>query len=241
MKILISISIFLSLCKLSFSETYLADRIWGKGIIYFTLDADQRYYNIPEDGVLCFDKEKKEVGKIVILDNKPFIVLNNGSKTKIEYNDFENVGYGPAYLRFHDAKDNFAKVIEQTNESEYWISIDTSSKASAYTYLELLKKTQNKEWAIVTGQKCLTVWSKNDSLGCIKNTHINPEDYGVDITFLGEFNSDMAMVFIKIFDFEDYMVLEPDPPAKVIKEYTGWVKLIDNNGFPNIWYYWDYY
>ncbi len=241
MKLLITISIFLTLFKISFSETYLSDRIWGKGIIAFNLGAQQSYYDVPVEGIACFDKEKKEVGKIKILDNQPFIVHSNGSKTKLELKDFERVGYEPAYLRFYDSKNHFAKVLEQTYDLELWISIDSASNASAYTYLDLIKKTQNKEWAIVTGQKCLTVWDNNDSLGCINNTHINPEGYGIDIIFLGEFNKNLAKVSIKIFDFEDYMVLEPAQPARVITEYTGWVKLIDKNGFPNIWYYWDAY
>ena len=217
---------------------------WGLGLIKIDDVSSEGFYNIPETGLEVLDENKKQIGSLIVKDNR--IILKTSSEEKIldAFNDFNHIGYGPAYLKYFSFDGKYASILKHSFDKPAFITIAGNLKE--YEYLELIHQTLNKEWVLYTGNECVEVFDTTDSdgilQGCIKNTHTT-QDYGVDIVYSGEIEGEWMFVKVKEFDFEDYMVMQEDGyiPPKVTKEYSGWVRIVFDHCEPSLWYHWDAY
>jgi hypothetical protein len=119
--------------------------------------------------------------------------------------------------------------------------------ADYYTYWEYLFKqdlpdriTENKKWANIgvnLTKNCLNLRLENnvksDKIKCIPgNDGLIPQTGANHLRIL-EHNGNWAKVEVITLSWE---AEDDDCPSKEFSNGIGWVKAIDEKGFPNIWY-----
>lgn len=216
--------------------------IWGLGLLMFDT-AQTENFEIPLDGLSCFDSLGHQIGRIVESEYQLNFIQNNGSSTEVCWNDLNHYGYGKSYLKYYALSGEHVLVLQNSVDIQVWVSIG-KDYTNAQSYEHLLELKLNDGWLVIPSSECVEVVSEPfdyaTTLGCIKNTH-GTTDYGVDIELTGKKDGSWMEVYVTEFDFEDYMVMNPNPPAKVTNEFRGWIEVVKKDGSPTLWYFKDGY
>ncbi|MEL6988733.1 MAG: hypothetical protein AAGK97_13025 [Bacteroidota bacterium] len=162
-----------------------------------------------------------------------FIILNNGKREKIEYNasGFVWVGYKSHCLQFYGGNNIGYKIL--LNNKQYWLQINA---LDAYGFkciywTEYFQKTDSKFIVVNYNMNLRT----KPSLIAEKITLLKINRYSNNyhqMRMTGSFNGAWAKVEVSFWNDMDHYCSDYKNP---IKKSVGWIKYIDDEGFPNLY------
>ena len=238
--LLLSLFFHLSVQAGEWSTDFLS---WGKGVImpvnswelyseyqqfYFPLEIDIPVYNGPGGAVigtlylpLSNDENGEHEGYYTAAGTKNHIAVNRQDLRRITY---EHNG-----LLFFEEKDGFVRVLHHSLNTQVWIRMKNLEiyDLKAITWMEFMKSNR-------------TSYSPHDRIGM--NLRKSPEVKDNKIaTMRGDLFSIQLTgttqglwAEVKV---EQYDVHPCEGDSKTLNSWTGWIKLLDDSGYPNIWYY----
>ncbi|MBP8083977.1 MAG: hypothetical protein KAZ87_12320 [Spirochaetes bacterium] len=151
----------------------------------------------------------------------------NSKKYPIKIEDYVSVDYDGYCLKYYEIKDNKILILSESVPNGVWISKEelSSFNLEYIDYLSFFKLTDKIYFST-----------------CILNLRTKPNkesqkiltisNHNFKIKLLGNFNNLWAEV--EVMEVDDYML---DPlDQKILRKYHGWTKILDDKGFPNIWF-----
>ena len=217
------------------------DEDWGIGVYY-----------IPEGFVANVYKDT--------LDNKFGTIDQNGlqdfidnklKKNEINYKDIDWVdSYSNILLKAKESQSNrYLNIFWKTNEGGYLIKkADLElNGATFYRYKDLLfdttitlKDRRFFEWANIgvnLNKHCLNLRKEpsieSELIECIYGNYESKFQEGVTHMKIIDYKSVWAKVEVCTYIYQEG---DEDCPSKLKSKRVGWLKAIDQSGFPNIWY-----
>ena len=224
-------------CGIMYPRGY--DEDWGKG-----------GYLIPDNFEISIYKSRDNSEILGTLRKKNgFLTLKDSSKNLIQYDlkDFEWIGqYSVAFLKVYESEGDYIKVLCKSFDSGLYIrKSELNQKMVFFTYYELLfsetlpaqiKKNQSVALGINLNNNCLNLRQEPNINGkkirCILGNDINPKGFS-DIRILNH-KGNWAYVEVIFCEWND--IGDEDDCGIEVNREIGWLKAIDENGFPNIWY-----
>lgn len=188
---------------------------------------------------------------------KSEIIFNNDNKLKIDPHDFVYLGYYSTFLyKVFEVRDTKYKICINSIEGGIWVEFDDLAQIGLAfdTYVSFIGQYKNVAafsnyekvgrhlyMGINLLSSCLYLRSEPSKEGkiitCLTNNlrqESNPGNTHIEIQNV---NDGWAHIIARIYIFDGNDNDNPDGcPSTVIKEYSGFVKIIGKNGIPNIWY-----
>ena len=218
---------------------------WGDGFIWFSLTKKVSVYNQPHGdkvGTLTRDKygalafEKVDSQKVFELTQEDLVWAGHVRAT---------------LLKVYQVKSDFCNVFVQSGGSGLWINIKENDKEIQFltyrTFLltpqkgpgELQELVKNANIGVNLIKTCLNLRKENDInseiIKCIPSNKI--EQSGHTHLKILETSGDWANVEVTVYEYDSENDESGEGCSFRQKEkITGWVKAIDENGFPNIWH-----
>lgn len=236
--------------KTQFSTQMTQLKKWGVGLITYKNRTDKQAYKIlfpPEGNIALYDTPGETLVAFanINLNNENFMPSNisvedmqkhdhyaallikrNNSvhKENIHLNDIEKVADNVYAVKVYDRKNGHLQILANTLQHEAWVSeSDLNKQEFQFTswpdYL-LLNKTAIYVTATNGG---LNVRNTADSNSKLIAT-LKGESYRIALT--GVANGPWFEINLKNYD---------PTCTKILSEGKGWIKAIDDKGFPNIW------
>ncbi|MDX2249743.1 MAG: SH3 domain-containing protein [Bacteroidia bacterium] len=155
---------------------------------------------------------------------------DSNARTLFDLRDGREIAYDAAGLIYYEEKDGFLRVLHHTLQKPAWIKI---SNLHEYHLKPVL-------WMDFILQYGPSLFHPHDSIGL--NLRKSPSTSGEKITsikgdlymvkFTGKREGLWAEVEVTLYDIHP---CEGD--AQEQNKWSGWIKLMDDKGFPNIWFY----
>ncbi|MEZ4773195.1 MAG: hypothetical protein R3D00_08430 [Bacteroidia bacterium] len=159
-----------------------------------------------------------------------FILAGKTQKQFIDERDSREINYDASGLIFFEEKDGFLRILSHTLQKPAWIKIANLRACH-------LKPVRWMDHILQIGS---SLFHPHDTIAL--NLRKSPSPSGEKITsmkgdtyliaFTGNRQGLWAEVEVTLYDIHP---CEGD--AKIQNTWKGWVKLMDDAGFPNIWYY----
>lgn len=224
-----------SLFLLYYSQGLIAQETsfsaWGIGVVMGSFDQE----NIPTDslledlaGLIVFDApDGIPIGKLMGMEG--LHMSCNGKVMEVDPRDFREYTYGVSGLTFFEEKQGYLRMFNHSYLGGIWV------RQSELAYQEWAWET----WMdfLLTGHTLFP-----ESLNIKMNLRVKPEagaqllanlsDDRFCITPTGK--SQGLWAEVKVAQYEEAYCSGND---KVIGNWTGWVKLLDDKGHPNLWFY----
>lgn len=214
---------------------------WGNGLYLLSNNSEIPVYK---------DEKGTPFGKLS-KDNNYFRFWDkNGSRRSLQYGDIEYIGhYSMSFIKVRGSKESkYLQIFWNSFEDGLFIKKTdlTRIKARFFSYKELLYNEEipieieeYRNWASIgvnLNRNCLNLRkgpSTDDGvISCVKS---NKEKGGEFSHFsILETKKDWAKVEVVTYVMSDNAESECDYAEH--SKQVGWIKAIDNNGFPNIWY-----
>lgn len=198
----------------------------------------------PKNGFIIYNSPNgQNVGKLIHqTDNQPngkeyyklyFIPSNSNPARQIEISKFQEVGYEVFAIPYFQRKDGFVRVLDSTED--FWLSED---------------EVKTKGFLIKSWQNFLS--SKvGDLLGFYANEpgltlRKEPNQYSEvvetlkgDLFEISPLNQhDGPWTKVKVKKYKEHPCNSNLKQEEIVEfEMEGWVKIIDDKGLPNVWYY----
>lgn len=227
----------LLICKYSFSDSfpYLPEKSIGFIIKSSDIDNLAMQIHVPRElkipifndinsksnGYLFFPKCKYATKQC--WENYFYI---NDQKYNVSVNDFTSVAYDAYCLKYYSSNNKFIRILDKSIRGGVWICIDDLNRLgySNIDWLTFIKKRGRNYFPVINLNLRAKPSEKSELI--IK---MIPHEYTIDVT--GEYNGLWAQVKVKKIKF-DYDSKE----IKILNQYQGWCKIIDNSGFPNVYF-----
>ena len=185
------------------------------------------------------------------------IVFNNDTRPKISELDFVYLGgYSTSIYKVFQVKDTKYNICANSIKGGVWVEFDDLAKdgLSFETYISFIAKNKNiidyysnerVGWHVKMGvnliSSCLNLRDQPSIDGkiitCLKNNLELDSNYTTTHIEIQGVTNGWAYIIARLYIFDGNDFDNPDGCATtVIKEYTGYVKIIGKNGIPNIWY-----
>jgi len=215
------------------SEDWLPSPYWGIGIIG---PAKAEMISFPEKAIWLYDSPAGR-RKYVIWKAREDQVAFGPKKGIIvgivNPNDWIEVTYEGVCLKYYRQKDEYIQILIHYSPKGFWISAKELQKVG-FNIVDwksfLLAGKSGYYPAVAEKGLILREEPSIESAGIISLEFEGPEDYMITLT--GKTEGLWAEVNVTTNGFY------PCGDAKVKKRnYSGWVKLLDDKGFPNIWFY----
>jgi hypothetical protein len=221
---------------------------WGIGFFWITSNLEVPIYENPNGqkiGLLTKDK----YGKVTI---KP---IKENRAFDINTNDFVWAGHTWfTLLKVYNIKSqNFCNIFSQSTKAGFWINKNefNESQVKFLTYGELLTSKsgiptdlndiiKQANIGINLPKSCLNLRSENDTtsekIACLTSNDLANEGTHTHVKVL-EIKDNWFRVQAVVYMYDE----ENDESGegcsfKVARKYTGWLKAVDERGYPNIWY-----
>lgn len=218
---------------------------WGVGFIWFSLNSKVTIYNKP-NGDKVGTLTRGEYGRLV------FDKLNLQGDKEVNQNDFVWAGHlWVTLLKVYRVESDFLNVFNQSENSGLWINLKEYDKQIQFlTYRTLMLNPEKgpselkdlvKTAAIGVNltQTCLNLRNENhinsEIIKCIPNN----EQLQARHTHLKiiEIKGDWVKVEARSYAYDSKNDESGEGCSfRQIGKETGWIKAVDENGFPNIWY-----
>jgi hypothetical protein len=216
-----------------------------RGIIIPSIDSlkkSEKYCCIlsPEQGFSLYDNPKgkvigilKRIGNAKKDDQVPYKIYLVTGNQKVKVDNYREIGYELYAINYTDSIQGFVKVLD-TSKS-YWLCVSGIKKQGfkAMSWLDhLIKKSENK----------LGYYANEPGLRLRKEPNSNSEIIGSVRGDLFEIKLTNQTVGqwckVKITKYKEHPC-GTDLSEKENIEYNteGWLKIIDDNGEPNLWNY----
>ncbi|MEZ4829638.1 MAG: hypothetical protein R3C61_25630 [Bacteroidia bacterium] len=162
---------------------------------------------------------------------RPFFTpAGTTTHTEVDLRDGREIAYDAAGLIFHEEKDGYLRVLHHTLQKPAWIKIANLRACHL----------QPVFWMDFVLEMGPSLFHPNDNFAM--NLRNSPSASGEKLTaikgdlymvkFTGKREGMWAETEVTLYDFHP---CEGD--AKELQTWKGWVKLMDDKGFPNIWFY----
>ena len=201
------------------------------------------HFHIPKAGLPVFDgPEGKHLGKITgylsftrdddAIVRLYFIDKETESPDPFDLSLFTEVGYEMYAITYFDRKAEAVRVLN--NDFNYWIKLEDlkATDFQALSWPGFLLRQQ--KWL-------LGYYAIDPGLNLRASAGTDSEVIQVLRGNLFEINltteSDDLWYKVKVKQYKKHPCEGMDDPDNLIKEYTGWIKLTDEAGRPNVWYY----
>ena len=193
---------------------------------------------VPDNGFALYDRPRGEiVGRIEKgeLDQndeayKLYMVKPQGGKEEIAYRDLKMVGYEIFALSFSDKRSGFVKVLDQ-----YWIDEQEirSSSLEAINYREFLIRQTDLGLSYYANPPGLNLREGPSTKYEIIKT-LKGDIFQISPTKACE----GLWCEVKVIEYKAHpCVTAQGEDENIMNRYEGWVKLLDDDGTPNVWYY----
>lgn len=218
------------------NEKHIILRSTEKGLILPTNNKDWSpcCLYIPRTGLNLYkNPNDKSIGKLGLINKKQSsefyeseIIYLNGETETFEIDNFEMVGYEIFALKFISFNDSFLQL-----ENNLWIKISEVKK----------KGLMQKSWMryAIEEQDVLGWYGNKPGIELKQNPHEDSEILKILEGDLLEINltDELKGEWVKV-NINEYKI-HPcnEPKARPIKNYSGWIKLISENGILNVWSY----
>ena len=161
---------------------------------------------------------------------KLYMVKPQGGKEEIAYVDLKMVGYETFALPFSDKKDGFVKVLDR-----YWIDEQEirSSSLEAINYREFLIRQTDLGLSYYANPPGLNLRKGPSTKYEIIKT-LKGDIFQISPTKACE----GLWCEVKVIEYKAHpCVTAQGEDENIMNRYEGWVKLLDDDGTPNVWYY----
>ncbi len=193
----------------------------------------------PLNGFIVYDKPKgKPIGvlKRITLPNPTiqyeYTIYIEKPDDTIPFSNYREIGYEIFALNFIDYSENYVKL---DSEKSYWLSVGDIEKND-------FKIEFWRDFLIKKSEDVLGYYAKEPGLNVRKGPGTHSEKIGsvrgdlFEIKLTSEINSNWCKAIItKYKEHPCNTGLEKDENIEF--RYEGWIKLIDDNGEPNVWNY----
>ncbi|WP_281321851.1 SH3 domain-containing protein [Flavobacterium aestivum] len=216
-----------------------------RGIIVPTIDSlknSEKYCCVlsPEQGFSVFDKPNgkvigtlKRIGNIKKDDQVPYkIYLVTGDK-KIKVHNYREIGYELFAINYSDSIQGFVKILD-TSKS-YWLSVSEINKQGFKTVCWL-------DHLVMQSENVLGYYANDPGLRLRKEPNSNSEIIGsvrgdlFEIKLINKVIGQWCKA--KIIKYREHPCnTELDEEENVEYKTEGWLKVIDDDGEPNLWNY----
>ena len=193
---------------------------------------------VPSNGFRLYDKPSGEITAYIERGEadqndevyKIYLIEPQGDRKMISHTDLEVVGYEVFSLPYSDRKSGFVKVLDR-----YWINEQEIESS-------FLKAIDYRKFLILQANLVLGYYAKPPGL----NLREGPStEYKVIKTLKGDtlqisLTNDCEGLWckVKVVEYKEHpCVSEATGKQNVKDQYEGWVKLLDDGGTPNVWYY----
>ncbi len=216
------------------------DENWGIGA-----------YWIPNNSEITLYKDDNCSEKFgTLLKKDYYIKLYNTSVEYVQYNrqDCELiVHFNYEFLKIYESQNESLKVFcKSFQDGLYAKKSEVEEKTIFYTYSELifsdslplkLREIKNgSNLGVNLNNNCLNLREqpnvKSKKVRCIPGNDIHPTGY----TSLNVLNQKGDWAFVQVMNYEWQEYDEEIDCGELINRDSGWVKVIDESGFPNLWY-----
>ena len=217
---------------------------WGIGITWLPLDADYEVVKLNDNAYHKYIHRTRLEQYFVTSANR-----NDGIPVK----STDLVWLGSfSTLKVYGIKDTLYNILNQTIDGGVWISIHqlNSRGAGFYTYRSLVlnqvsclnKKFENiysYDKGVNLPNRCLNLRNnpslESDIITCVYSN--SPEREYITKIDIKRTNGNWAYVRVMICQYDEENDESGEGCAfKVVEGYDGWIKAIDDSGFPNIWF-----
>jgi hypothetical protein len=219
---------------------------WGVGFIWVSRNSSMSIYDRPNG---------ERIGMFTREEDGSSVFEATSSRKAIEANQNDFVWAGRTSLKLfkvYKVDSKFLRVFSQTKGYEFWINLEENDKTIQFlTYrtlllipdqnvpAELTDIIRNANIGVNVLQTCLNLRKEghveSEVLEClVSNTQNKTGHTHLKII---EINGDWANVEVTNYEFDEKRNEGGEGCSfRVVKKITGWVKLVDKNGHPNIWY-----
>jgi len=205
---------------------------WGIGIIApinATPSTLTNFVFLPDNGLKIYEMPSGK--KFSILNKKEsalFITAQDKTLREINSADLITVGVDGYCLKVYEKTANYVKVLAASKKGGYWISLD-DMKTSSYNFFSWMSILQMvKNGLFVNEGQGLNLRTQPSTDGD-KIITVKGDRFIINLT--GKVQGNWA---------EANVIELENPPCsgeqKEVNSYTGWMKAIDDKGFPNIWF-----
>jgi len=210
-------------------------------------------YVIPDEFTVkvYVDNNSKQYGSLVTDHSIMLLIDTNGMQINYEITDFIYIGhYGNEILKINDCPNSeFVEVLSNSTKETLYIEKKMAKKAGAVfkTYKEILieetEKIRSSENEVKVGvnlkKSCLNIRTQPkqsaEKLHCAIGNDWYP-NYEI-VLYVNKIEGNWAeVVYRELHPENDYPNNDEDCYWKVKNKKIGWVKAIDDRGFPNIWF-----
>lgn len=191
----------------------------------------------PSNGFSVYDESEKKIGVIKMKNrseneqNKYSIFFIN-SKLNLEYTDIDEIGYELYSLSFVNQKNGYLKLKGKQN---YWFKIDD------------IKKNQFKpiawiDFLLDNSDEVLGYYAKDPGLNIRKEPNNQSEIIGSVKGDLFQLKLSKTIAGnwcrVEIIKYREHPCeTNLEEKDNIELRYSGWAKIIDDSGMPNIWNY----
>jgi hypothetical protein len=170
-------------------------------------------------------------------DQAPYKIffIDNATETEkqIELSNFKQIGYEIWAITFFERNNGFVRIVE--SNVNFWLSE---------------KEIEEKNFNVENWQDFL-ISNTGNLLGYYANDPglslraLPSKDSDIILTFKGDLfeitpteQSEGNWVKVKVINYIEHPCVSGMNQDELIEEkFEGWIKLIDENGLPNVWYY----
>lgn len=227
-RIYFTLIISLSLC-FSHGKTIYGSDLKSKGIgilIHKKLTPHGERLHFPEDLTMkVYDSKKSIVGDISSLNFNVILSIDN-SKTFV---NTEMIAYDGFAIIIYSISENFYEIKSESINFPIWLKKSDLSKNDLEYFIwnNFLLKYQKHLYPLMP-LNLRSIPDKNgNKIAFVKNQRF-------EIILTGQINENWAKVNVNEYSDDEQ---DCGSNAKVLNKYSGWLKITDDNGTPNVWFY----
>lgn len=161
------------------------------------------------------------------------VIINNGSIiSEISLINFYQVGYEEYAIKYFDKKGNFVQIINK--DSNFWLNVKDIEQKK----FEIINW---RDFLIKNSGKVLGYYASDPGLNLREAATINSkviktlEGDLFQIIPTKETNGSWVKVLVK--KFKEHPCVNGFDEKLIQYELEGWIKIVDDKGLPNVWFY----
>ncbi len=220
----IAILLILFLCNPFFSVAQ--DTSWGVGFLRFPYGEKCNFplYNAPNgDKNSLLTAEERSFGFPEWTD-----ASGQSPRYAIPQTAYEKISMDEVGFFVYKEQDGFIKLMFTSSGPSYWASLAEIEKAGA-VYQPWIRFITDSKHTFYTVNYGMNV-RESPGVNAKKILTVKGDNFKIEPT--GSTQGNWAEVIIR-----EYEEKESFEEPKLKKEFRGWMKVVDNEGFPNIWCY----
>jgi len=211
--------------------------LWGIGLISFS--AEVSYFgdpfHLPRDQKLAyFDSPNGAYAGYLIFqqhDHQSELSISPLSEERqiATWEDSRETDYEVRSLLVFERRDNWVKVLHHTTKGGKWLNLEALKAHNLY-YRDWLQYLTDHPTTFSPPQDFGLNLRKGAGVSYQKLESLKGDSYSIQLsgkTTLGTWAE------VKVIKYDGY----PCEDRAEIASWTGWIKVLDDKGFPNIWYY----